>query len=79
MTERELIELKQEIDEARDLYSKLQGQKEALMQQLKEEYNCTSTKQAQKMLIKMGSEIDEINDEINKGLEELEKMFYDET
>lgn len=80
MNEKDLLRLKEEIDEAKELHSKLQGQREALLQQLKDEYNCTSIKQAEKMLDKMEADIETLSKEIEEELAELEKEYYgDET
>jgi vacuolar-type H+-ATPase subunit D/Vma8 len=77
MTENELIALKQEIDEAKEQHSKLQGQREALFQQLKDEYGCSTIKQAEKLLSKMDEEITSLSNEISIGLQEIEDKFYD--
>ena len=80
MTEQELLHLKEEIDEAKELQSKLQGQREALLQQLKEEYGCSTIKQAEKLLDSMEQDIEKMSGEIEDGLEQLEKDYYgDET
>jgi len=76
MTEHELLQLKEEIDEAKELQSKLEGQREALLQQLKEEYGCSTIKQAEKLLAKMESDIGTMSDEIQDGLDKLEKEYY---
>lgn len=76
MTEHELLQLKEEIDEAKELQSKLEGQREALLQQLKEEYGCSTIKQAEKLLTKMEKDIETMSDEIQDGLDLLEKEYY---
>lgn len=76
MTEHDLLQLKEEIDEAKELQSKLEGQREALLQQLKEEYGCSTIKQAEKLLTKMEKDIETMSDEIQDGLDLLEKEYY---
>jgi len=75
MKENELIALKQEIEEAKEQRSKLQGQVEALMGQLKDDYGCDTLKKAEKLLTDMEKELATLSNEIQVGLDELENEF----
>jgi predicted nuclease with TOPRIM domain len=79
MTERDLLKLKEDIEEAKEKFQQLKGQKNALMQQLKEEWDCTTIKDAHKILKKLKIEVEEISNEIVKGLDELEKKYLNDT
>lgn len=79
MTERDLLKLKEDIEEAKEKFQQLKGQKNALMQQLKEEWDCTTIKDAHKILKKLEIEVEEISNEIVKGLDELEKKYLNDT
>jgi predicted transcriptional regulator len=79
MTERDLLKLKEDIEEAKEKFQQLKGQKNALMQQLKEEWDCTTIKEAHKILKKLEIEVEEISNEIVKGLDELEKKYLNDT
>ena len=48
MNEQELLELKEEIDQAKQKYSELKGRLTFLMKQLKEDQGCTTIEQAEK-------------------------------
>lgn len=75
MTEKELLELKEEIEEAKEKSSELKGEKQALMKRLKEEWDCKSVKDAEKLISEMEKEIETTSLEINNGLEELDEYF----
>jgi predicted nuclease with TOPRIM domain len=79
MTERDLLKLKEDIEEAKEKFQQFKGQKNALMQQLKEEWDCTTIKDAHKILKKLEIEVEEISNEIVKGLDELEKKYLNDT
>ena len=48
--EKELLELKSEIEESKTIISELTGQKTALLQQFKKDYGCESLKEAKRLL-----------------------------
>lgn len=75
MKAQELLELKQEIEEAKDKTLQLKGQKDALFQQLKDEFNCTTLPQAEKELKKLESQISDLSAEIEEGLHTIEEQY----
>ncbi len=75
MTERELLELKKKVDEAKSTVSELTGHKQALMKQLKDDWNCKSAEEAQKKLKSMNKEIEDIESQIEEGVKELEEKY----
>lgn len=72
MTEKDLLELKEEIKEANEKFLQLKGQREALLQQLKEDWECTTIKQAQTKIDDIEKELTKINSEILEGIKNLE-------
>lgn len=50
MNERQLLELKEDIEKAKQEISELKGQKKGLMKQLKEDWGCETLEQAQEQL-----------------------------
>ena len=76
MTEQELIELKQEIDKAKEKSLQLKGQKDALLQQLKDDWNCTSIEEATKKIKLVENQTAELLNEIEEGMLELEKNYF---
>jgi len=75
MTEQELLDLKQEIIEAKDTATKLQGRKDLLTEQLKEKYGVTTLKQAQEKLKKMEQNLETLRTEIEEATEKLEEKL----
>jgi len=75
MTDQELLDLKQEIIEAKDKATKLQGRKDLLTEQLKEKYGVTTLKQAQEKLKKMEQNLETLRTEIEEATEKLEEKL----
>ncbi len=72
MTEKDLLELKEKIKEANEKFLQLKGQREALLQQLNEDWECTTIKQAQTKIDDIEKELTKINSEILEGIKNLE-------
>jgi len=75
MNEQELLDLKQQIKEAGDKATELKGQQKSLMSQLKKDWNCDTTEQAEKKVEELGKEITQLNTKINEGVKELEENY----
>jgi len=75
MNEHDLLKLKEQIEKAKQEVNELKGQQTALFNQLKEEFNCNSIEDAERLLTDLTKEIQEIQESINKGLKDLESKF----
>lgn len=75
MTEKKLLELKKEIEEAKNVVAELKGQRTALMTQLKEEWGCTTIEAADKKVKDLEKQIKDLTTNIETGLEELERQY----
>jgi len=75
MNERELLQLKKEIDEAKQKTSELKGERQALMKQLKEEWNCETIEQAQSKITEMGEQSTQLSNEIDMRLIKLDEAI----
>jgi septal ring factor EnvC (AmiA/AmiB activator) len=75
LNEKELLQLKKEIEEAKSSISKLEGQKEYLEKELLVNFNCTSVEDAEKLLGKFQKEVEKIEKQIEEGLEELKEAY----
>jgi hypothetical protein len=73
MTEKELIELKKKIEKSKELVLKLTGERDALLKQLKKDWNCNSVAEAKQLLKKMEKDADKKETSIEKEKENLEK------
>ena len=75
MTEKDLLRLKKDIDEAKNTLAELNGQKGTLTKQLKENWDCSTIEEAEKVLKKMQIEIEKIQEDIDSGISELEEIY----
>ena len=72
MTEQQLLDLKNDIEEAKTTVSELKGQEKALMKQLKDDWKCVSIAEAESKLKKIEGEITSLEKKIETGVKELE-------
>ncbi len=75
MDEKQLLELKEEIETAKSKISELTGTQKQLMKDLKTEWDCTTLEQAEKKHEELGKEINVLSDKIDKGVKELNEMY----
>jgi len=75
MNTQQLLDLKREIDKARDTATELTGRKKQLMETLEKDWDCTTILQAEKKSEKIAKEIDQLNQQIKEGTEELEEKY----
>lgn len=75
MTEQELLNLKQEIEEAKTKVAELQGSKKHLMKELENDWKCTTVKQAEKKLETMKAELEKLKQKIQESTEELMEKY----
>lgn len=75
MDKQDLLDLKERIDEVKEEISKLEGRKAGYLETLKDQFKCSSVKEANELLQKMDKNIEDLDDEIKTGLEQLEEEF----
>jgi len=75
LDEQDLLDLKSEIDDAKEKVSELKGQKTVLLNQLKTDYGCKTIEEAEKKLRTMKKEIESLDEQIEDGLKELEEKY----
>jgi DNA-binding FrmR family transcriptional regulator len=75
MTDKDLLELKKKVDDAKTEVNKLEGQKTALLKQLKEDWKCKDIIDAKKKLSEMDNEIETLENQIEQGKQELEEKY----
>lgn len=75
MTEKDLLDLKQQIDDAKTSVSELKGQQTALLKQLKDTYKCNTIEEADALVEKMRKEIATLQRQIDTHVAELEKKY----
>lgn len=74
MTEQQLLDLKKQIDSAKQRQAELTGKKKALMEQLAE-LGCKSVAEADKRIAQLQKQIEKLEEEKEKGIKEIEDNY----
>jgi hypothetical protein len=75
MSEKELLELKEEINDAKTKTSELTGQQNAVLQQFKNEFGCKTINEAKTKLAEIEKTIAIQEKKIAKGVGEIEEKY----
>lgn len=75
MDEKRLLNLKQQIDDAKMEVSQLKGRRANLLDQLQEQWGCKTAKEAEAKLKKMQQETKELEQRLQTGIAELEDKY----
>jgi hypothetical protein len=75
MDERELLNLKKKVDQAKTAVAELTGQKNYLAEELKTTWKCKSIPEAEKMLIKMEKELDVTRTELEDKIQYIKDTY----
>ena len=75
MTEKELLNLKEDVQDAKQKVAELTGQQTALVNQLKTDYACKTIAEAEEKLAKMDKDISIIDKKIEDGVKDLEEKY----
>ena len=74
INERGLIDLKERISEASEKAAQTQGKLAGLLERLTKDYDCPGVKEAEAKLKTLKAEQEDIEDQIDAGIEEIESM-----
>ena len=75
MNEQDLLDLKQQIEDAKTSVSELKGQQTALLKQLKDTYKCNSVEDAERMVAKLKTDANKLQKQIDEATKELEEKY----
>jgi hypothetical protein len=75
MTEQELLRLKKKVEDTKQQKSQLEGQKVALMKQLKDDWKVKSLEEATAKMNSLAEEVEQLTKQIEKGSKELEEKY----
>lgn len=75
MTEKQLLDLKEDIETAKDEVNRLEGRKEHLLQELQEDWDCQTVQEAEELLEQIKGEISETEQKIKKGTAKLKEKY----
>jgi hypothetical protein len=70
-----LLKMKRLIEEKKSLKNRLEGERDRIERQLKEQFNCNGERQAKTKLKSLASQIEEKEKTLNKELDRLENDF----
>jgi predicted nuclease with TOPRIM domain len=75
ISQQDLLDLKSNIEEAKDAVSELKGKKSNLLQRLQEEWDCANLAEAERRLEELDGELIKVEEKIEKKSEALEKEY----
>lgn len=75
LTKEELLDLKEQVDDAKTTVSELTGQETALLKQFKEDWGCNSAQEVEKKMGKMKERLKSFDKKIEKAIEEIENEY----
>lgn len=75
VTEQDLFDLKEKIDNSKTRIDQLTGQKQALMKQLKNEWACNSLQDAEKKLVEMEAQATKLEKTIEEETKKLQEQY----
>jgi hypothetical protein len=78
MTEQELLDLKQKIETSKENLSKMEGRKEALMDQLLQKFGIKTIAEAKRKIKKLEEDVAEWDQKIEDATVELENKMNEE-
>jgi len=75
MTENELLKLKRKVDAAEHEEQQLKGERKAVLANLKEEFNCSTSDEAKEAKKKLKKKRDQLSEKIDNKLSEIDKQY----
>lgn len=78
MTERDLLNLKEKIESSKESISQMRGQLTVLLQQLKENFDCSTFEQAKKKYKQMEKDYETLSSELAEEIENFEIKYLNE-
>jgi len=75
LTEKGLFKLKESIEQAKTNISKIEGSQQTLLEQLQNDWGCSSIEEAEKKLGVIKKKIDRLSTQIKEGIEEIEEKY----
>jgi len=75
MNEKELLKLKEEIDEAEDELKDLRAKQKYLLEELKNNWDLNSIEEAKELLDELTNDIKTMNKKIEKGIKDVQEKY----
>jgi len=78
LSEKELLDLKKELQEEKEGLSEMKGEYNSLMKRLEKDWGIKNLKQAKQKILALGKEVEDLDAEIKKKTEALETTYLTE-
>ncbi len=75
MTDQELIDLKNKIEEKKTELAELKGRKKEMMTSLKKDYNCSSVTEAEALIEDLKTQASDLEEKKQTLIDELEEKY----
>jgi len=75
MNEKDLLKMKEDIEQTKSKVSELTGKEKHLLQELKDKWQCLSVEDAEKALKKLNQEIKSLDLKIGEGIKKIESQY----
>lgn len=75
MSEKELLELKEEINEAKKEVAEYTGRNAEILSQIKQEFGCKNIKETKAKMTSLELQIEKYSESIEEGIQELETLL----
>lgn len=75
MSTKRLLEIKNQIDEAKSKQSEITGQIKSIKEQMKQKFKISDLNEAEKLLEEIGKELDEQETKFEEGMKDLESAY----
>ena len=75
MKEKQLLDLKKQIESDKNEVAEMKGRRQGLMQVLKKKWQCNSLEEANQKIEELEKEKEYIQEKINEGIRELEENY----
>ena len=75
MSTERLLEIKNQIDEAKSKQSEITGQIKSIKEQMKQKFKISDLNEAEKLLEEIGKELDEQEKKFEEGMKDLESAY----
>lgn len=75
MTEKELLKLKEKVEDAEQAIQQFKGRKKELLEQLKTDFKCNSIKEAKIKIKELESELDTLKVKLKDNIKQIKKKY----
>jgi predicted nuclease with TOPRIM domain len=75
MTDKQLLELKQKVEQAKQTVSELKGERTALLNQLTSNFKCSNIEDAKKKIKNFEKQVIELNETMEQEIQLLEELL----